>query len=122
MAFDRLRFDFNFNRPLKEHELGEIELMINQWIGEATLLEMRVMALAGAIAMFGEKYGEKVLSCLNMSYLCLLSISCGLDEASFLFELIFSKNSLGACCGGSWCIHGAMWWNSCKKYIRNTRF
>lgn len=71
MAFDRLRFDFNFNRPLKEHELGEIELMINQWIGEATLLETRVMALAeakeaGAIAMFGEKYGEKVLSCLNI--------------------------------------------------------
>lgn len=71
MAFDRLRFDFNFNRPIKEHELGEIELMINQWIGEATLLETRVMALAeakeaGAIAMFGEKYGEEVLSFLNI--------------------------------------------------------
>ncbi|KAL1554487.1 alanine--tRNA ligase [Salvia divinorum] len=43
----------------------EIEWLINQWIGEATLLETRVMALAeakkaGAIAMFGEKYGEEV--------------------------------------------------------------
>ncbi|KAG6413557.1 hypothetical protein SASPL_126271 [Salvia splendens] len=65
VAFDRLRFDFNFNRPLRENEIAEIELLINQWIGEATLLETRVMALAeakkaGAIAMFGEKYGEEV--------------------------------------------------------------
>ncbi|XP_057769156.1 alanine--tRNA ligase, chloroplastic/mitochondrial [Salvia miltiorrhiza] len=65
VAFDRLRFDFNFNRPLRENELAEIERLINQWIGEATLLETRVMALvdakkAGAIAMFGEKYGEQV--------------------------------------------------------------
>ncbi|KAI3446318.1 hypothetical protein Pfo_002983 [Paulownia fortunei] len=65
VAFDRLRFDFNFNRPLRENELMEIERLINQWIGDATLLETKVMPLtdakkAGAIAMFGEKYGEQV--------------------------------------------------------------
>lgn len=65
MAFDRLRFDFNFSRPLKENEIIEIERRINQWIGDATLLETKVMPLAdakkaGAIAMFGEKYGEQV--------------------------------------------------------------
>ncbi|KAK6159626.1 hypothetical protein DH2020_006940 [Rehmannia glutinosa] len=65
VAFDRLRFDFNFNRPLREDELMEIERLINQWVGEATLLETKVMPLtdakkAGAIAMFGEKYGEQV--------------------------------------------------------------
>ncbi|KAL8543436.1 hypothetical protein ACS0TY_004104 [Phlomoides rotata] len=65
VAFDRLRFDYNFNRPLRENELMEIERLINQWIGDATLLETKVMALtdakkAGAIAMFGEKYGEQV--------------------------------------------------------------
>lgn len=65
MAFDRLRFDYNFNRPLRENELTEIEMLINEWIGDATLLETKVMALtdakkAGAIAMFGEKYGEQV--------------------------------------------------------------
>ncbi|CAN6208093.1 unnamed protein product [Urochloa humidicola] len=65
VAFDRLRFDFNFHRPLSEEELIKIESLVNQWIGNATHLETKVMALqdaknAGAIAMFGEKYGEKV--------------------------------------------------------------
>lgn len=63
--FDRLRFDFNFHRPLSEEELMEIESLVNQWIGNTTHLETKVMALqdaknAGAIAMFGEKYGEQV--------------------------------------------------------------
>ncbi|XP_028549728.1 alanine--tRNA ligase, chloroplastic/mitochondrial isoform X1 [Dendrobium catenatum] len=65
VAFDRLRFDFNFHRPLLEHEVLEIENLINNWIGDATDLQTMVMPLAeakraGAIAMFGEKYGEQV--------------------------------------------------------------
>ncbi|KAL0922282.1 hypothetical protein M5K25_006254 [Dendrobium thyrsiflorum] len=65
VAFDRLRFDFNFHRPLLEHEVLEIESLINNWIGDATDLQTMVMPLAeakraGAIAMFGEKYGEQV--------------------------------------------------------------
>jgi len=65
VAFDRLRFDFNFHRPLLDSELAEIELLINGWIEDAILLQTKVMLLAdakreGAIAMFGEKYGEEV--------------------------------------------------------------
>ncbi|KAL6982199.1 alanine--tRNA ligase, partial [Sarracenia purpurea var. burkii] len=65
VAFDRLRFDFNFHRPLSENELMKIEELINNWIVEATPLETKVMPLtdakrAGAIAMFGEKYGDQV--------------------------------------------------------------
>ncbi|KAG8094280.1 hypothetical protein GUJ93_ZPchr0012g19222 [Zizania palustris] len=65
VAFDRLRFDFNFHRPLSEEELVEIESLVNQWVSHATHLETKVMDLqdaknAGAIAMFGEKYGEQV--------------------------------------------------------------
>lgn len=65
VAFDRLRFDFSFHRPLSEKELLEIESLVNQWISNATHLETNVMALqdaknAGATAMFGEKYGEQV--------------------------------------------------------------
>ncbi|XP_038713059.1 alanine--tRNA ligase, chloroplastic/mitochondrial isoform X2 [Tripterygium wilfordii] len=65
VAFDRLRFDFNFHRPPLDTELEEIERLINGWIGDATILQTKVMPLAdakeaGAIAMFGEKYGEQV--------------------------------------------------------------
>ncbi|PRQ25086.1 putative alanine--tRNA ligase [Rosa chinensis] len=65
VAFDRLRFDFNFHRPITDSELEEIEKLVNMWIGDATLLQTKVMPLAdakgaGAIAMFGEKYGEEV--------------------------------------------------------------
>ncbi|VVB16802.1 unnamed protein product [Arabis nemorensis] len=65
VAFDRLRFDFNFNRSLHDEELEEIECLINRWIGDATRLETKVLPLAdakraGAIAMFGEKYDDEV--------------------------------------------------------------
>ncbi|CAI8583623.1 unnamed protein product [Vicia faba] len=65
VAFDRLRFDFNFHRPLLDSELVEIEVLINGWVEDAILLQTKVMPIAeakreGAIAMFGEKYGEEV--------------------------------------------------------------
>ncbi|ERN18371.1 hypothetical protein AMTR_s00055p00214450 [Amborella trichopoda] len=63
--FDRLRFDFNFHRPLSDHEIMEVEVLVNRWIGDAAHLQTKVMALqdaknAGAIAMFGEKYEDQV--------------------------------------------------------------
>jgi alanyl-tRNA synthetase len=65
VAFDRLRFDYNFNRGLKPEELQQIEDQINTWIAEAHPTQIEEMALAdakakGAVAMFGEKYGERV--------------------------------------------------------------
>ncbi|KAB2636352.1 alanine--tRNA ligase [Pyrus ussuriensis x Pyrus communis] len=59
------KFDFNFHRPLTDSELAEIESLVNKWVGDATPLQTKVMPLAdakgaGAIAMFGEKYGEGV--------------------------------------------------------------
>lgn len=83
MAFDRLRFDFNFHRPLSDHEILEIEVLINQWIGDATNLQTKIMPLAdakraGAIAMFGEKYGEQVLisSIPRLQIICLAIFFC----------------------------------------------
>ncbi|KAF3668037.1 hypothetical protein FXO38_08289 [Capsicum annuum] len=63
VAFDHLRFDFNFCRPVLDKKLTEIEGLINQWIGDVIILEIKVMSLTdakgvGAIAMFREKYGE----------------------------------------------------------------
>lgn len=63
--FDRLRFDFNFNRGLTSEEIKEVEAQINRWISEGHQADISVKSLAeakaqGAIAMFGEKYADEV--------------------------------------------------------------
>ena len=63
--FDRLRFDFHSPRAVTPDELERIEALINRWIAEAHPLDVEEMALeqaraAGAVAMFGEKYGTTV--------------------------------------------------------------
>ncbi len=65
VAFDRLRFDFNCPRALTLEELEQVEAQVNTWIAEATPATVAVMPIAaakakGAIAMFGEKYGDQV--------------------------------------------------------------
>ena len=65
VAFDRLRFDFNCPRPLTAEELQQVEEQVNTWIGEGHSAQIEVMPIAeakakGAIAMFGEKYGDLV--------------------------------------------------------------
>jgi alanyl-tRNA synthetase len=63
--FERLRFDFHSPRAVTADELERIEDLINGWIADAHELEVRSMAIeqarsAGAVAMFGEKYGDVV--------------------------------------------------------------
>jgi alanyl-tRNA synthetase len=63
--FDRLRFDVHCPRALTPAELEQVEDLVNGWIAEAHPLEVGEMALeqaraVGAVAMFGEKYGEVV--------------------------------------------------------------
>ncbi len=65
VSFDRLRFDFNCPRPVTPEELQQVEEVINIWIGEAHSAKVETLSLAeakvrGAVAMFGEKYGEQV--------------------------------------------------------------
>jgi alanyl-tRNA synthetase len=65
VSFERLRFDFNLNRAVTSEELQQIEDQINTWIAEAHGAEIAVLPIAeakakGAIAMFGEKYGDEV--------------------------------------------------------------
>ena len=65
VAFDRLRFDFNCPRPVTPEEVQQIEEQVNSWIAEAHAAQVAEMPLAeakekGAIAMFGEKYGDRV--------------------------------------------------------------
>lgn len=62
---ERLRFDFTLPRPVSPEELRLVEEQINTWIAEAHPAQVSIMSLEeakakGAIAMFGEKYGEQV--------------------------------------------------------------
>ncbi|MBD2243281.1 alanine--tRNA ligase [Nostoc sp. FACHB-888] len=65
VSFDRLRFDFNCPRALTAEEVQQIEEQVNTWIAEAYPAKVEVLPLAeakarGAVAMFGEKYGDEV--------------------------------------------------------------
>ncbi|MEH1868708.1 MAG: alanine--tRNA ligase [Nostoc sp.] len=65
VSFDRLRFDFNCPRALTAEEVQQVEEQVNNWIAEAHAAKVEVLPLAeakakGAVAMFGEKYGDEV--------------------------------------------------------------
>lgn len=62
---ERLRFDFTHNKPLSSAEIQQIEELVNEEIARGEDVESKVMnhkeAIAsGALALFGEKYGDKV--------------------------------------------------------------
>jgi alanyl-tRNA synthetase len=65
VAPDRLRFDFTHDAPLTDEEIERIEDLVNGWIEEnaparVRQLPYREAIAAGAVAIFDEKYGEKV--------------------------------------------------------------
>jgi len=60
-----LRFDFTHYQPLTQHEKEEIERLVNYHILRNEPVQTDEMAIeeamrSGAMALFGEKYGEKV--------------------------------------------------------------
>ncbi len=62
---DRLRFDFSHTKPVSAKEIGEIEKLANQIVLQNSPVETQLMAVdaareAGAMALFGEKYGDEV--------------------------------------------------------------
>jgi alanyl-tRNA synthetase len=65
VAPDRLRFDFSHFSPLTDREMDRIEELVNEQVWENRILQIEVMDLdralaSGAMALFGEKYGERV--------------------------------------------------------------
>jgi alanyl-tRNA synthetase len=65
VAPDRLRFDFSHFQPVDSTELARIETQVNEAIRGNAAAEAREMGYKqalefGAIALFGEKYGEHV--------------------------------------------------------------
>ena len=65
VAPDRLRFDFAHFQPVSPEQLATIETMVNAQIRGNAVAEVHQMGMQeaidfGAMALFGEKYGERV--------------------------------------------------------------
>lgn len=61
----RLRFDFAFHRPVSQEELINIESWVNHAIQKNSAVTTEIMSIdeaktKGAMALFGEKYGDSV--------------------------------------------------------------
>ncbi len=65
VAPDYLRFDFSHYQPLNQAEIEEIENLVNSHVLRNEPVQTDVLAIedamrTGAMALFGEKYGDKV--------------------------------------------------------------
>jgi alanyl-tRNA synthetase len=61
----RTRFDFSHNEPMTEAQVREVEALVNREIRHNSEVSARVMKYddavkSGAMALFGEKYGDEV--------------------------------------------------------------
>jgi len=62
---DKLRFDFSHHQPMTTDEIEEVEKIVNEEIIKGTTVITNEMPVeeakkSGAMALFGEKYGDKV--------------------------------------------------------------
>ena len=62
---DRLRFDFTHFSAMTDEEISKVEEIVNQHISKSLPVNTRIMSIdeakkEGAMALFGEKYSEKV--------------------------------------------------------------
>ena len=85
VAPERLRFDFSHPKPIEEAELSEIEMIANRVVSQNAPVETRLMAYddaleTGAMALFGEKYGDEV-RVVSMGH------ACGEGKVSWSVEL-----------------------------------
>ncbi len=62
---DRLRFDFSHMKPISIEEIEKIETYVNSMVSNSSDVKTRIMTPKeavsnGALALFGEKYGDEV--------------------------------------------------------------
>ena len=62
---EKLRFDFSHNKPIEKEEMIKINNIVNEIVAGSSDVQTRIMTPKeavnmGALALFGEKYGEEV--------------------------------------------------------------
>ena len=62
---DRLRFDFSYPKAMTSKQIEQVEDMVNSWIEKGSKTQTKLMSIdeaknSGAMALFGEKYGDEV--------------------------------------------------------------
>lgn len=102
VAADRLRFDFSHFGAISEKELAEVEQKVNQqiWANQGVNVMIKPIQEAkemGAMALFGEKYGEVVRVVQVGDYSLELCGGCHVNNSAEigLFKII-SESSIGA--------------------------
>ncbi|SDX41964.1 alanine--tRNA ligase [Paenibacillus sp. CF384] len=99
---DRLRFDFSHFGSISQEELTEIERRVNQqiWLGTTLQIDYKSLAEAkemGAMALFGEKYGDVVRVVRVGDYSLELCGGCHVTSTAQigLFKLV-SESGIGS--------------------------
>jgi alanyl-tRNA synthetase len=99
---DRLRFDFSHFGSVTEEEMEKIESIVNEQVWKAITVNTDLKSLAeakemGAMALFGEKYGEVVRVVSIGDYSLELCGGCHVSNTSEigLFKIV-SESGIGA--------------------------
>ncbi len=103
---DRLRFDFSHSKQINDIELNKINIRVNNFIKQDARVITRLMSPAkaineGAMALFGEKYGDevRVISMGNNNKIFSLELCGGthVDKISKIGEFsIVSESSISS--------------------------
>ncbi|NHN30039.1 alanine--tRNA ligase [Paenibacillus agricola] len=102
VAPERLRFDFSHFGSITAEELHDVEQRVNQQIWKSTPLSISVKPIAeakamGAMALFGEKYGDEVRVVKVGNYSLELCGGCHVGNTSQigLFKIV-SESGIGS--------------------------
>jgi alanyl-tRNA synthetase len=65
VSSEKLRFDFSHNKPVDSNEISKIEKLVNDMVQTSSEVKTQIMTTKeavknGALALFGEKYGDEV--------------------------------------------------------------
>lgn len=120
----RTRYDFSFPRAMTDDEIAKTEAIINDWInsglcGKTDIMSIEDAQKSDAIALFGEKYDEKVrvVSFVDVGGKALSSELCGGCHVKNAKDLRLIKIiSEGAISGGTRRIE-ALCSNSAFEYL-----